>query len=235
MTRDPDIRALIEAALPKREGNGGIPPAERRGRHPACLETLERFGHPLPLRQDRALYYQGDAAESAYLLVTGGVRAVKYKSGERTIELPPVGIGAWLGLAELEARAPYRCDAVAAEPGLVLEYSRYNFGLARAEEGFASYIASVLARQVLDLDALLEDESPEEKIVSFLLSRRKEIAGATSSAVSITQEKMARAIGVTRETVNKRLAVLAGAGAVRLARGSIEVTDWEALARRREP
>ena len=60
------------------------------------------------------------------------------------------------------------------------------------------------------------------------------MAGLGNAAVSATQERIARAVGVTRETVNKRLGILADAGLIRVARGSIEVVDWVALARRRE-
>jgi CRP-like cAMP-binding protein len=196
--------------------------------------AIERYGRAIQARQGRALFFQGDRAEAAYLLGSGRVGPLKYKADGRPLELPPLEGGAWLGLPELKLGTAYLYDAVALEDCEALSFSRRSFALAMADAEFSSLVAEALAREVLALHFYIEDDSPEEKLLSFLLARRGRLAGMDKARIEVTQEKIARSIGVTRETVNKRLATLEAQGLLRTLRGEIEVLDWEGLAARRE-
>jgi CRP-like cAMP-binding protein len=197
--------------------------------------AIERYGRSYQARQGRALFFQGDKAEAAYLLRSGRVGPVKYRADGRPLELPPLGPGAWLGLAELKLGLAYLCDAVALEACEALAFSRRSFALAAADAEFSGLVAEALAREVLALHFYIEDESPEEKLLSFLLARRGRLAGMEKARIEVTQERIARSIGVTRETVNKRLAGLEARGLLKTLRGEIEVLDWDGLAALREP
>jgi CRP-like cAMP-binding protein len=223
MSPDPGLRALVEAAL-RRDSGAGVD----------AIDDALRYGRPTETRAGKAFFYQGDKAESAFLLLEGQARAVKYKANGKPLELPPRESGDWLGLGELVLGAPHPFDALAEGPCATLSFSRYGLGLASSRGPFASILSRALARELLALHSYIEDESPEERILSFLLSRRKELAGLGNSGVTVTQEGIARSIGATRETVNKRLKCLEASGLLRTLRGRIEVLDWEALASRRD-
>jgi CRP/FNR family transcriptional regulator len=228
MSSDPEARVLLGAALARE-----LEPADPEERERA-LDAALRYGRRTELRAGKAFFYQGDKAEAAYLLVEGRARTLQYRMSGKPIELAPRGLGDWLGLPALALGAPHAYDALADSSCVALAFTRYAFSLASARPAFSALAARALAREVLALHAYIEDESPEERIVGFLLARRKEIGGLCNARVSVTQEGIARAIGVTRETVNKRLAVLEGQGLVRTLRGQIEVLDWEGLAARRD-
>jgi CRP-like cAMP-binding protein len=228
MSSDPEARARLEAALAR-----VLEPADPDARE-RTLDAVLRYGRGAELREGKAFFYQGDKAEAAYLIVEGRARALQYRMSGKPVELPPRGPGDWLGLAALALDSPYSHDALADTGCAALAFGRCSFAIASAGTAFSSLSARALAREVLALHAYIEDDSPEERIVSFLLARRKEIGGFSNARVSATQELIARAVGVTRETVNKRLAALEGLGLVRTLRGQIEVLDWEGLAARRD-
>jgi CRP/FNR family transcriptional regulator, cyclic AMP receptor protein len=219
MTGTGEARELAEAAL-------------RCGGEP--LEALLRYGRLERTRAGKAFFYQGDKAEAAFLVLEGNARLVKYRSNGRPMDLPAIERGDWLGLSELVLGVAHPYDALAETACAALAFSRYSFALASALPAFASILARALARESMALQAYLADEGPEEKIVSYLLSRRKELAGIGNARISVTQERLARAIGATRETVNKRLSSLEAMGLVRTLRGQIEVLDWAGLAARKE-
>ena len=228
MTGDPGARPLVESALARI-----LAPADAADREQA-VEAAVRYGRAAEMRAGKAFFYQGDKAEAAFLLLEGSARALQYKASGKPIELPPLEGGDWLGLGELALGVAHPFDALADGTCLALAFSRYGFALAQGRPAFASLVSRSLARELMALHAYIEDESPEERIVSFLLSRRKELAGIGNAKVSVTQERIALSIGATRETVNKRLAALEGRGLVRTLRGQIEVLDWEGLAARRD-
>ena len=228
MTGDPGARPLVESALARI-----LAPADAADREQA-VEAAVRYGRVAEMRAGKAFYYQGDKAEAAFLLLEGSARALQYKTSGKPIELPPREGGDWLGLGELALGVAHPFDALADTACMALAFSRYSFALALGRPAFASLVSRALARELMALHTYIEDESPEERIISFLLSRKRELAGIGNAKVSVTQERIARSIGATRETVNKRLAALEGQGLVRTLRGQIEVLDWEGLAARRD-
>jgi len=222
------LRALVEAALRRGSLAGDASAAGD------AIDDALRYGRSAETRAGKAFFYQGDKAESAFLLLEGQARAIKYKANGKPLELPPRESGNWLGLGELVLGAPHPFDALADGTCAALSFSRYSLGLASSRGPFAAVVSRALARELLALHSYIEDEGPEERIVSFLLLRRKELAGLGNSGVTVTQEGIARSIGATRETVNKRLKRLEASGLLRTLRGRIEVLDWEALASRRD-
>jgi len=230
MRPEPDLRVLVEAALAR----APLPAAlAREGAREEAVSALLRHGRGTETREGRAFFYQGDKAEAAYLLLEGRARQVKYKADGKSLELPILEAGDWLGLGELAIGAAHPCDILAECPCLSLAFPLYGFALASSLRSFACLVSRALARELLALHSYVEDEAPEQRILSFLLSRKKELAGIGNSRIAVTQEGIARAVGVTRETVNKKLKSLEDGGLINTLRGQIEVLDWEGLAERR--
>jgi CRP/FNR family transcriptional regulator, cyclic AMP receptor protein len=224
MTPDEDLLHLARAAL-------------ARARMPDdSLDAIIRYGRRSDTRSGKAFFYQGDSAEEAFLLLEGEASALRYKASGKAIELPRSGPGDWLGLPELALGAPHPLDLLAAGNCVALAFSRYAFGLASALASFAALVSRALARELLALHAYGADDSPEERILAYILGRRKNLVGIGNPTVAVTQERIAQAVGTTRETVNKKLKGLEREGLLRTLRGQIEVLDWQALeARRQEP
>jgi CRP/FNR family transcriptional regulator, cyclic AMP receptor protein len=195
----------------------------------AMRSLLLRYGSEIRHRDGRVLAWQGEAVERAFLLVSGSVRPLKHRIGASDIVLPAAGPGDWVCLAETVAASPVQADyACFGECGF-LAFPARSLALLRAHPETERWISLCLAREAVALGSFLSEGGPLARIASFLLSRRKLAAGLESSSVTVTQAEIAASLGLTRETVNKRLAELESRGIVETARGSLKIPDWAAL------
>lgn len=194
--------------------------------------AIARAGRPFSVRAGRAFHYQDDPCERAVLIAGGEVRPIKFASDGKPFDLPPLGPGRWLGLAEMLADRPYSFDALAAAPCEALAFPRAAVARLGADAGAAPLLLRALAEEVLWLQGHLADADAEGKLLSFLLARRRGPGGLERAAIATTQAQVAQALGLARETVNKLLRDLEEGGLVALARGEVAVRDWGALAAR---
>ena len=71
-------------------------------------------------------------------------------------------------------------------------------------------------------------QSFDKRLAEFLL---EESALENTTVLNLTHEKIANHLGTAREVVTRMLRYFQGEGMVRLARGTVELTDPQALAR----
>jgi CRP/FNR family transcriptional regulator, cyclic AMP receptor protein len=195
----------------------------------ATRSLLLRYGPETRYRDGRVLAWQGDAAERAFLVVSGLVRPRKHRVGASDIVLPAAGPGDWACLAETVAASPVQADYACSGECLLLGFLARNLSRLRDDPEAERWLSLCLAREAVTLGSFLSEGGPLARIASFLLSRRKRAAGIESSSVSVTQAEIASCLGLTRETVNKRLGELESRGIVETARGSLRIPDWSAL------
>jgi len=176
-------------------------------------------------RTGRAVFYQGDVARRAFLLLAGSVRAVMYRSDGSTLELGTLDPGQWLGLAELVVGGPQLTDAVARSPCRVLAVDRGTFQRFRALPGVSLWLEAELARSIYSLHTRVEVTRSSDRLGRWLADR-VEAGGPT---IEGTQDEIAAAVGLTRETVNRHLGRLQGLGLVRVDRGRVTVLDTAGL------
>jgi CRP-like cAMP-binding protein len=200
-----------------------------RGLDAAEAPALLRYGAEVSLRAGRQFAWQGEEVERCLLLLTGRISAVKNRSGAPPLALPAVGRGEWVGLAEAVAASQAQADYSAAEDSLCLGFSAFNLGALRERPGIERWISLCLARGTMALHAQLAAGGPRERIAAWLLSRRRMIGGVECSSISTTQAEIARCLGLSRETVNKRLAEFEASGLLSTGRAEIGVPDWKAL------
>lgn len=207
----------------------GLPPFDRLD--PAGRRTALREATEVPLRTGRALCCQGDRAERCWVLVSGRVRGVMYRSDETTVELGRSGPGDWLGLAELLLDSPYLSDLVAEEHCTLAAFGRIGLGRLLEIGGMRAYLLREMAKRYYTLHARIELVQPLDRLVRFLLEHASAAAGRAGE-VAFTQEQIADAIGATRETVNRHLQRLQEDGLVRVSRGLVTVVDAGRLGER---
>lgn len=196
-------------------------------------KAAARFLRRVALRREKALFYQEDPAGAAYSVVSGRIRMVKWRPDGSSFPLGRAFPGEWLGLPESVMEAPYLFDAVAeTDADLTMVRSadlRYLFGI----EGLGQRLARELAAGYYPLHDALENGTPERRIareLSRLLARASTgDAAAGPAEILVTQEELAEAVGLTRETVNRHLGLLAREGTISMARGRIVVVRPEAL------
>ena len=189
------------------------------------VAALVRHSGRVSVRKGRVLCYQGDRADRAWIVVSGAVRRVLYRSNESTAELGRSGPGEWLGLAEAFLESLYLADAVAETASELLAFSRPGILRVLESPGIGSYLLGELSRQLYALHGRVEVNLPLDRTVRYLAEQVD-----TAGEVSATQEEIAAAVGLTRETVNRHLGQLQADGLIRVGRGGVKILDPSRLA-----
>jgi CRP-like cAMP-binding protein len=178
-----------------------------------------RLAENLSLRVGKILYYQGDRADTLYLILAGQLRCIMYRSDESTLEMGRSSRGEWLGLAEVLLKAPYLNDVVAEDGCTLAGFSRGRFDRLLEMPAARRFFLVELARLSYALHSRIELNHPSDRLLHFLQGRYEE----SGVEIACTQEEIAEAVGATRETVNKHLGRLQEQGVIKVSRGSVRV------------
>ncbi|HET6485626.1 MAG TPA: Crp/Fnr family transcriptional regulator [Spirochaetia bacterium] len=197
------------------------------------LREAERFLRRVTLRREKALYYQEDDASAAYCVRSGELRLVKWRPDGASFVLGKGFPGDWLGLAEAVMEGPYLCDAVSVSDSELTMVRSSDLPYLMGIEGLGPSLARELAGGYYPLHDVLESGTPELRIVhhlSRLLARSRDAGHTAGTPLLVTtQEEIAEATGLSRETVNRHLNLLQKDGMIEVLRGKISVTRPGAL------
>ena len=187
--------------------------------------------------RNEVVFHEGEPGETLHIVQSGRL-AVRVTSTDGDVAtLAILSPGRFFGeLALLQEHHTRTATVVALERAETVTLSRAVFAEARrSHPELVDVVTRLLAETVERLSqALLEamylgvDERVARRLVELAEIYR---SGAARIVVPITQDELAGMAGTTRPTANLVLGRLAEAGAVRLERGRIEVTDLAALRR----
>ncbi len=197
------------------------------------LDRIERWSTLVLIRAGKALCYQGDESDAAWLVTAGRVRSLRIREGSSR-SLGDAIPGSWLGLAELRSGSPRLADLLAVEESKLLRFGCRNFAELCREPWFKDLVIDELAREHCRLHGEFDAESATEKVaraIAALASRGAAaiVPAAGTVRLSITQTGLAEAAGLTRETVNRCLRKLEAAGLVETERSALLVYDVAGL------
>ena len=184
------------------------------------------------------LFHEGDPGDTMHLIAKGRVALRVTTPLGDTATLLVLGPGDHFGEMALISPAPRNASAVALEPVETLSFHRDQLDELRgAHPGIDRFLMEGLITEVRRLShALLEAlYVPVDKRVLRRLGDLVALYGDGRSGtvtIPLTQEDVAEMAGTTRPTANKVLKAAEGAGALRIARGRIDVLDADELARR---
>ena len=183
--------------------------------------------------RQRTLYYQGDKANTVYLVLKGRIDKIKYRSDYSSIKIGTLQEDDWTGIPEVLANASYLSDAITYVNSKLLSISRNNFIKLLEIKKFENYILRYVSKSFFSLHSQLEHYTPLQKIIEFL---KLNIDSADSSnaktkniVIDITQDNLSDFLGFTRETINRNLKVLEKKGVISISRGKIEINNAEEL------
>lgn len=191
--------------------------------------TLARAGGESHIRDGRVYLWQDDPVERAALVLDGRFLPVKHRMGGADITLPAAGRGEWICLCETMLRIPSLADYIASSDTTILVVPARNLDILQNTPATSRWITSALARSLASIHSWLLEGGAPERILGWLLSRKKEIAGTVNASITATQSQIALELGLSRETINRRLADLEKRGLVQTGRSEIRIPDWEAL------
>lgn len=188
--------------------------------------------------REEAIVSQGEPGGAFHLLARGRVAIrVSTPDGE-VVTLSVLGPGDFFGEQALLAPRHQRTASVVALEGvetLAMDMARFD-RLRHSTPSVEHFLVEVLAAQVRRLtDHLVEalHVPAEQRTLRRLLELLRQYgSGPPPWTVPVTQEDLATMAGTTRPTANRVLRSMEETGALRLARGRIEVFDVAAVRHR---
>jgi DNA-binding NtrC family response regulator len=140
------VRKVLRATF----GRAGIPSS--------AIDRLVRLGSTRALRGGTQLFREGDAGDSAFVVISGSVRVSKSIPGDDDVDVGTRGPGEWIGemsMLDGDVRsATVTCDGRA----VLLEIERAHFlELLGAEPALAASVARVLGARLRESGAVLID------------------------------------------------------------------------------
>jgi len=189
-------------------------------------------------RDNEALFHEGDAGHTLYLIIAGRVNIQTVLPSGEVVHLAQRGPGEHFGELSLIDGKPRMADAVTAEPSDLLMLDRESF-IRCVEESpkIALCVMAALAERLRQAGDLLESQKGLDVLgrlseVLLELARAHGTAdpsGGTRIATRITQQEIAERIGTTRESVNRALTGLKNVGALRFEGRTMIVTSLSKL------
>jgi CRP-like cAMP-binding protein len=187
------------------------------------------------------IFREGDPGDSLHIIIEGSVRiAVLSPAGEEAA-VALLGPGECFGdLALLDGR-PRSASAIASHATKTLVVTRNAFMRWLAERPKAALaLLETLSLRMRRTDEALADlaflDLPHrlaKRLLDLAIAHPEVRAKGHLSAgvvrLRITQSELASMLGVSRESVNRQLNLFAREGWIVLARGSVTLTDAEAL------
>ncbi|HYC00224.1 MAG TPA: Crp/Fnr family transcriptional regulator [Candidatus Limnocylindrales bacterium] len=203
--------------------------------HPLSEELVAKLAARARLAQwarNQVIVRKGDPGDAMMIVVTGRVKITSVADSGRERILNIIEPGESFGEMALLDGEPRCADAVALEPTTALVLGRPTFEeLLRSEPAFAQQIIADLCRRLRKTTTLLEDSlflDPTTRVARRLRAMIHETGrpprnGTHWTLQGLSQQDLADAVGLTRESVNKVLSTWRSEGIVELERRTIVV------------
>lgn len=194
-----------------------------------AAQAILRNAVPMGASKGDVLFHPGDEVQGFVLLLSGHVGVYLSGQGGRDILLYDIKRGqtciqTTLGLMGDE---PYSAEAVCETDCALAMLARPMFDtLLETSPVFRQYVFAAFSERMQNMMGLLEKVAfvrIEARLAAALLER---VEGAQ---VTATHQELATVIGTAREVVSRRLLALAKRGIVRLDRGVVTISDFDAL------
>jgi CRP-like cAMP-binding protein len=211
-------------------GRMATPPTGVQHRH--VLEALEPRGTTIRAERDAEIVAQDETAAHCYVVVSGCVRTVQLmEDGRRQV-------GEFLFAGDLlgwEALDTHDFSAEAVTPVTLRRYARRDVeALADQDRDVARRLRDISARRARtgrEHMVLLGRKTASERIASFLLSMAERVAkdGHSPIELPMSRSDMGDYLGLTIETVCRRLTRLRQDGTIMVKGATIAIRDHGAL------
>ena len=212
-----------------------VPAFERLGAEQ--LDAVAAVAMPRRFAAGEAVFREGDASSSCYLVRGGHARAIREHLDGRQITLATIGPGEIFGELAMFNDERRSATVEAIDDLEVLAILGHDMRrLMRDHAEIAMNIAISLARRLRNANERLARQSFQtvQSRVAAVLGQlveqaQSEGAGAGDVEITTTQADLAKLAGSSRESASRFLAVLERAGVISQGRGRLTVHDRAAL------
>jgi CRP-like cAMP-binding protein len=196
----------------------------------AEFEALRPRLKTFSMVRDTVLVEAGTALTHVYLPNSGAISVVVRLSGGQKVEVAMIGRDGAVGVAEALGDGISLTDAVVLFPGTasIIEIADFNTAVAENTALRRSFgrLVSALFAQAQQSGACNASHSVEARMARWLLRARDLWDGET---LPMTQELLARMLGVQRNAVSIVAHALQQTGVISYSRGQIEILNVDAL------
>ena len=194
----------------------------------AEYRSVIRYFHHGDLPKGRVLLRQGDQVPRLHIILHGAVQQMRRLPNGDTVSLRILSEGDIVALPELVLGEPALADCQLIEPTglLYTDVQVYHTIIAKLLV-MADFLNTYLSSQYVNTCRKLTVKSPFHRFLRYLL----ELSKVDGPLLSVTNDQIAEATGVARQTVNRYLDRLRTRGLLTTTRGSVEILDSAALAR----
>jgi len=201
------------------------------------LETLSRYARLQKFAKGDVIVQKGAAGSGMMAVVDGRVKISTVSPEGKEVILDFINPGEVFGEIALLDSRERTADAIAMEACQVMVLERRDFlPFLERHPHTCIKLLSVLCGRLRHTNQLIEDSlflNVEARFAKRLLGFARQYGESRPEGILIqlklSQQEIAALIGVTRESVNKQLSAWQELGWVKVGRGSILVTDIEAL------
>jgi CRP/FNR family transcriptional regulator len=201
------------------------------------LERIAQLAVPRRFEPGQAVFREGDASDTCYVVREGHARAVRSHADGRTITLATFGPGDIFGELAMFEDELRSATVEAIEPTSVVALLGPDMRRLMSEHSeIAMRLVIGLGRRLRETNERLSRQSFQtvQSRVAVVLSElvAQEVAAGKNAAdvlVTATQSDLAQLAGSSRESASRFLAVLERAGVISQGRGRLVVHDPEAL------
>jgi CRP-like cAMP-binding protein len=203
----------------------------------ADLERIAEVAVPRDFQPGQAVFREGDASDTCYVVRDGHARAIRTHADGRTITLATFGPGDIFGELAMFEDERRSATVEAIEPMSVVGVLGPDMRRLMSEHpSIAMRLVIALGRRLRETNERLSRQSFQtvQSRVAVVLSElvAQELAEGTREGdvlVTATQADLAQLAGSSRESASRFLAVLERAGVISQGRGRLVVHDAEAL------
>ena len=201
------------------------------------LERIAELAVPRRFEPGQAVFREGDASDTCYVVRDGHARAIRRHGDGRTITLATFGPGDIFGELAMFEDERRSATVEAIDPtGVVAVLGPDMRRLMSEHPEIATRLVIALGRRLREMNERLSRQSFQtvQSRVAVVLSElvAQEVAegkGTADVLVTATQSDLAQLAGSSRESASRFLAVLERAGVISQGRGRLVVHDPDAL------
>jgi CRP/FNR family cyclic AMP-dependent transcriptional regulator len=226
-TRDPVVALTAETILERTRLFRGLPSA--------TIRQISGLSIRRSYSNGAIVFSQADPGDALYGVVTGKIRISASSPNGREVFLNIMEPGDTFGEIALLDGRHRTATASATAPSELLIITRDHFlGLLKREPELVSHVVQLLCERIRWTSGLAEESallSVPERLARRLLSLGQLHGRETSNGIelSISQEEVARFLGLTRQVVNQYLQNWKERSWLTLGRGKIVIADEHAL------
>lgn len=184
----------------------------------------------IALDKGQLLFSKGDPADAVYVITSGDVAIEVLSEQGRTVRMATLKKGAVFGEIAVLDGGERTADARAVYKTELVRIPKATFiSLAKEEASLSFAILSDLVMKMRKTNVQVENISFQPLRVRLALLLDDLSKEAEKGTIHITQFEIADRLSATREKVNVHLQAIQKAGAIKIGRGKITVTDTAEL------